>query len=98
MALLVRPNLLPLAVVAALFVFLVDRRKVLPFGAVALPFALTVLWLNAGLYGGPFRSGDGVQAVDADRSVQVVAKLVPADLDSEYAALVQRTMTRRAGE
>jgi hypothetical protein len=59
LALLVRPNLLPLAVMAALFVLWSDRRKVLPFGIAALPFALAVLWLNAGLYGSPFRSGYG---------------------------------------
>jgi hypothetical protein len=59
LALLVRPNLLPLAVVSALFVLCTDRRKVLPFGIAALPFAVAVLWLNAGLYGGPFRSGYG---------------------------------------
>jgi len=59
LALLVRPNLLPLAAVSALFVLCIDRRKVLPFGLAALPFALAVLWLNDGLYGGPFRSGYG---------------------------------------
>jgi hypothetical protein len=59
LALLVRPNLLPLALVASIFVLLVDGRKVVPFAVAALPFAVTVLWLNAGLYGGPFRSGYG---------------------------------------
>ncbi|MCM3880928.1 MAG: hypothetical protein ND807_12540 [Vicinamibacterales bacterium] len=58
-ALLVRPNLLPLAAVAGLFVLRVDRRKVVPFALAALPCALAVLWLNANLYGSPFRSGYG---------------------------------------
>jgi hypothetical protein len=58
-ALLVRPNLLPLAAVAALFVLRIDRRKVLPFAIASLPFALAVLWLNANLYGGPLHSGYG---------------------------------------
>jgi len=58
-ALLVRPNLLPLAVVASSFVLLIDRKKAVSFGIAALPFAVIVLWLNAGLYGGPFRSGYG---------------------------------------
>ena len=59
LALLVRPNLLPLAPVAALYILCVDRRKVVPFAIAALPFALAVLGLNAGLYGGPLRSGYG---------------------------------------
>jgi hypothetical protein len=59
LALLVRPNLLPLAPVAALYILRVDRRKVARFALAALPFALAVLWLNAGLYGGPFHSGYG---------------------------------------
>ena len=61
LALLVRPNLLPLAVVATLFV-LADRRRiagVAVFLAAVLPFGLLVLWLNAGLYGSPFRTGYG---------------------------------------
>jgi hypothetical protein len=59
LALLVRPNLLPLAPVAALYILRVDRRKVVPFAIAALPFALAVLGLNAGLYGSPFQSGYG---------------------------------------
>jgi hypothetical protein len=58
-ALLARPNLLPLAAAAVLFVLRTDRRKVLPFAIAVLPCALAVLWLNAKLYGGPFRSGYG---------------------------------------
>ncbi len=59
LALLVRPNLLPLAPVAVLYILHVDRRQVVPFVIAALPFALAVLALNAGLYGGPLRSGYG---------------------------------------
>jgi hypothetical protein len=58
-ALLVRPNLLPLAAVAALFVLRIDRRQVLPFGIAVVPCAIAVLVLNSALYGGPFRSGYG---------------------------------------
>jgi hypothetical protein len=74
LALLVRPNLLPLGAVAGLFVML-DRgvtavgeripnpeapiARVAAFGLAALPFGLLVLWLNAALYGSPFRTGYG---------------------------------------
>jgi hypothetical protein len=64
LALLVRPNLLPLAVVAG-FASLGMRdsgfgmRTVTRFALAALPFALLVLWLNNGLYGSPFRTGYG---------------------------------------
>lgn len=63
-ALLVRPNLLPAAVVAGVFV-IASRdstslvRRVTAFTAAALPFALVVLWLNNALYGSPFRTGYG---------------------------------------
>jgi hypothetical protein len=74
-ALLVRPNLLPLGAVAAIAIGIRDRRRgaglfaratsapgvtrALIFGASALPFALAVLWLNNAIYGNPFRTGYG---------------------------------------
>ena len=63
LALLVRPNLLPLAVVASLVIGIRDWgsgiRNVTRFLAAAFPFGLLVLWLNNGLYGSPFRTGYG---------------------------------------
>jgi hypothetical protein len=59
LALLVRPNLLPLAAVAGLFVFVRDTRSTAVFVLAALPGVLAVLWLNNQLYGGPLRSGYG---------------------------------------
>jgi hypothetical protein len=63
LALLVRPNLLPLAVVAGLSVVIRDRglgiRNVTRVLAAAIPFGVLVLWLNNGLYGSPFRTGYG---------------------------------------
>jgi len=62
LALLVRPNLLPLAVVTGLFVILNSRFSIgsaTRFAVAALPFGLLVLWLNNGLYGSPFRTGYG---------------------------------------
>jgi len=65
-ALIVRPNLLPLAAVAALVVF--TRRGVtmraalrtwIGFFAGAAPFAVAVAMLQNTMYGGPFRSGYG---------------------------------------
>jgi hypothetical protein len=66
LALLVRPNLLPLALVAG-FACLIPGirdwglgiRNVTRFLAAATPFGLIVLWLNAELYGSPFRTGYG---------------------------------------
>ena len=64
LALLVRPNLLPLAAVAG-FAILVIRdwgfgiRNVIQFGVAAAPFGLLVLWLNNSLYGSPLRTGYG---------------------------------------
>lgn len=73
LALLVRPNLLPLAAVAGVFV-LTDRipnpqsqipnlesriPKGIVFSLAALPCAVAVLYLNDRLYGGPLRSGYG---------------------------------------
>jgi hypothetical protein len=70
LALLVRPNLLPLASVAGIFVLAAPIpnprspiptriRRVALFGVAALPCVLIILWLNAALYGGPLRSGYG---------------------------------------
>ncbi len=77
LALLVRPNLLPLALVAALAIGIraskpgirdwglgtrdwgLGIRNVGQFAVAAVPFALVVLWLNAELYGSPFRTGYG---------------------------------------
>jgi len=65
LALLVRPNLLPLALVAIGGLFVVTRawrsemRAVTRFGIGVIPFGLAVLWLNSGLYGSPFRTGYG---------------------------------------
>jgi hypothetical protein len=62
-ALLVRPNLLPLALVAGIFAASREprlwSRNLLRFGISAIPFGLMVLWLNNGLYGSPFRTGYG---------------------------------------
>ena len=67
LALLVRPNLLPLGVVAGVFVLAAaptpNPQSLVPraarFCLAALPFAVAVLWLNNALYGSPFRSGYG---------------------------------------
>jgi hypothetical protein len=74
LALLIRPNLLPLAAVSAVFV-VADRSvthvgapipnpkslitRSAAFGLAAAPFGLLVLWLNNELYGSPFRTGYG---------------------------------------
>ena len=62
LALLVRPNLLPLGAIAAFFVATnrsATRAGVGAFLAAALPFGLIVLWLNSALYGSPRRTGYG---------------------------------------
>ena len=63
LALLVRPNLLPLALVGGFAVGLRDWglaiRNLTRFAITAAPFALVVLWLNAELYGSPVRTGYG---------------------------------------
>ena len=65
-AVFVRPNLVPLAAVAALVVFThrrLDGRGILRtwvgFGLGAAPFALGVAALQNVMYGGPFKSGYG---------------------------------------
>ena len=60
LALLVRPNLLPLALAASVWIAIVGGRgAVLRFGAAASPFLALVLGLNAALYGGPLKTGYG---------------------------------------
>ena len=67
LALLVRPNLLPLAAAAGVFVLVAPPipkpqsriTRVSRFCLAALPFALLVMWLNAKLYGGALRTGYG---------------------------------------
>ncbi len=62
-ALLVRPNLLPLAAVAGIGVAVRDRQHgigaLVRFAAGALPFCLLVLRFNQALYGSPARTGYG---------------------------------------
>lgn len=63
-AVLVRPNLAPLVLVAAAAIWLADRRpprvhRFVAFGLGALPFALAVMALQNAMYGGPFKSGYG---------------------------------------
>ena len=65
-ALLIRPNLVPVAAVTALAVF-IERplrwrdvwRTWTMFGAAIVPFALIVAALQNTMYGGPFKSGYG---------------------------------------
>ena len=58
LALLVRPNLLPLGAVATAFVVL-NGNGVGRFVAGCLPFAAAVLFLNGALYGSPLHTGYG---------------------------------------
>ena len=64
LALLVRPNLLPLAFVAALAALGITDlglgiRNLTRFAFAALPVGILVLWLNHELYGSPFQTGYG---------------------------------------
>ena len=67
MALLVRPNLLPLGIVAGLFVLVAEpipnpqslNPRVFRFCLAVIPFGLAVLFLNSALYGNPFSTGYG---------------------------------------
>lgn len=60
-ALLVRPNLAPVAIVVGLWVVAESRsaRAMLAFSLAALPGVVAVAALNAALYGSPFRVGYG---------------------------------------
>ena len=64
MAVMIRPNIAPLAVVIAATVFFAERRtwghafiKLLAFGATGVIGPLLVLWSQAELYGHPLQSG-----------------------------------------
>ena len=59
LAILIRPNLAPAAVVVAAWCLTGGLRRLLVFGAAAAPFALVVAAFNAVLYGHPLRSGYG---------------------------------------
>lgn len=62
-ALMVRPNLVPLAAVTALIATsppIANRiRTLVLFGAGALPFVAAIAWFNNSMYGGPLKSGYG---------------------------------------
>ena len=63
LAILVRPNLAPLAFIIASMPFAVKHdtpaRAVVMMIVAALPGVIATLWLNDALYGGPFASGYG---------------------------------------
>ena len=63
LAIMVRPNLAPLALVVAIIMAVQQRegrlRAVGLMIAAALPGVIVMLWLNNALYGGPFSSGYG---------------------------------------
>jgi hypothetical protein len=70
LAILVRPNLLPLALIATFFAGIADSSlgtrgsrsgigSIWRFAVGAFPFGMLVLLLNNVLYGGPFRTGYG---------------------------------------
>jgi hypothetical protein len=63
LAILVRPNLAPLAIIVAIIMAVQQKEeRVRAVGlmiAAALPGVIVMLWLNNALYGGPFSSGYG---------------------------------------
>jgi hypothetical protein len=67
MAILIRPNLVPLA--AVLCVWMLWRRAAI-FAACTVPACLVIAWINQTLYGSPFTSGYG-----ATESLFAVANL-----------------------
>lgn len=79
LAILVRPNLAPLALVVIAFA----RQSPLRMLAGVVPGVLAMLWLNDALYGGPFTSGYG----DATRLFS--ASHVQANLTNYGRALLQ---------
>ena len=62
-AILIRPNLTPLAAAVALLAYLIDRphglRRVAAFAAGLVPGAMMLAAVNSALYGSPFLSGYG---------------------------------------
>ena len=62
-AILIRPNLTPLAAAVALLAYLIDRphglRRVAAFAAGLVPGAMVLAAVNSALYGSPFLSGYG---------------------------------------
>jgi hypothetical protein len=59
LALLIRPNLAPAAIVIAVWCLVFGWRRVAVFAVAAAPFLIGLLWLNAALYGHPLQSGYG---------------------------------------
>ncbi len=89
MAILVRPNLAPLAIVLAMIPFIQPRtrehqiRGLLVMIAGSLPGVLVLLWLNRALYGGVFGSGYG------NASALFAASHISANLSNYSRALFQ---------
>lgn len=94
LALVVRPNLAPAAVVVGLWLLVTTwriraanvgmvRRCAVAFAVAALPFVALMIWLNIALYGHPLQSGYG--------STRDLFRLdhVPANLRNYGSALVQ---------
>lgn len=85
LAVLVRPNLAPAAVVVFIWLLVITRRirgapaemvwrAALGCSLAALPWAIVLLWLNTALYGHPLRTGYG-NAGDLFSAGHVVANL-----------------------
>lgn len=58
-AILIRPNLAPIAVVLAIWQLLRARRDAVAFAIGVLPGVAALMWIYARLYGSPFTSGYG---------------------------------------
>ena len=58
-AILIRPNLVPLAAVIAAWACVTDRRRAAAFAVAVLPGALAVAAINRSLFGSPLASGYG---------------------------------------
>jgi hypothetical protein len=62
LAIMVRPNLAPLAIVVIVLALMPSQDRVKALAtivAATLPGVIVMLWLNNALYGGPFKSGYG---------------------------------------
>ncbi len=59
LAILIRPNLAPAALIVAAWCLTGGLRRFLVFGAAAAPFAIAVVTFNTVLYGHPLKSGYG---------------------------------------